>query len=327
MPINRHNIGMIHDRLLEIASEFALLSKWAAISLDRVMNIHDPDVKRYIGDRTVIVYHGTSSKHLANILRHGSLDPAISRSEKFRSYEGSSYGIFVTAKLGGFTGAELYSHNATEKGGGDRVILEIFVPMSWIDLDPDDTRYVNGEMNDLGANQGIIRKTIDIKRIKSVVFDGEAISQIDPAGGGNIFDRYKTKWMPLGTAIMEMVKLAGRGVELPEEYKVIAGLHLKGLAKSEYKEDIKNIYASKLEELHHTFFDPASLINGKTVGEVALLWLFSKRNALYQNAEVALKDFFNNEVGAGFYDRFLEAAPEEYKPKQYQSLMSFLSTF
>lgn len=128
---------------------------------DSWTSLHSPQVRELTKGRDVIVYHGTSSKKLAKILAHGSLDPAISESHK--TFKESSPGIFITKQFGGLMGAEFYAHVSSEGGSdkerapgdnSDAVVLELIVPLNWIEADPDDTRFKeSGEINDLGADQ------------------------------------------------------------------------------------------------------------------------------------------------------------------------------
>jgi len=226
------------------------------ISSDWLQDLHHPGIRENL-DKTqqIVVYHGTSSKRLVNILAHGSLDPAISGSPEYKSYLSASPGIFVTTSPTGFIGAGMYAYHATsneENGdGSDEVILELVVPWYWIDQDPDDTRITEqGETNDLGRIQGIVRRSISVKRIRNIVVYNKELREIIPYQPNEIFERTMTKWMPIGK-FMDVVK---KNVDsLPEEYRQMIG-HSKGLSRSDNYTDIEEDVAVKLLELVQTFF-------------------------------------------------------------------------
>jgi len=224
---------------------------------DYIEDLHYKDIMRNLDKTTqIIVYHGTTSKRLAEILIHGSLDPDISGSEGFKSYKNSSEGIFVTTSATGFVGASMYAHHAAsdeETGdGGDEVVLELSIPWYWIEEDPDDTRILeNAQKNDLGKKQGIVRRPISVKRIRNVIVYNDFLNKIIPLPTDNIFDK-ATQWMPIG----KFLDVVRKNIDsLPEEYGIMVGSS-KGLSRSEAYEDREHVIAVKLTGLLHTFFDP-----------------------------------------------------------------------
>ena len=277
-------------------------------------SLHSKRIKDIASNKEVIVYHGTSSKKLAMILEHGSIDP----SAKSKTFDNSSQGIFVTKEIGGFNGAELYANISAqheEKGdGSDRVILELIIPLSWIQPDPDDTRYdEQGNVNSLGANQGIISQPIKVSRIRSVMLQGDEIGEIAPSGNSGMFDSNKTEWLPIGV-MMKKIKNNPHG--LPEEYSTMIQ-HSKRLSLKEPSIDKEDELAEKLTILHNTFFDPYR----RDIREKALE--FTLTNSPQSPAKESILKFFN-QIGENTEDFTNNFENSQYEPKIGETLSSYL---
>jgi hypothetical protein len=278
------------------------------IDTDWIEDIHE--VKKNIpDDREVIVYHGTSSKKLAGILSHGSLDPSVSGGAEFKSFEGASPGIFVTTQLGGFTGAELYAYHSSsdeERGdGSDKVILELQIPLSWIEGDPDDTRMFTNEegveeMNQLGKQQGVVSQPIPISRIKGATIYNDAL--VEAIGGieRSTFSSGNTEWMPIGKLISLM---SDNAESLSGEYKDIASVG--GLSRNDYKKDREQVFADRVIDFLHTFVNPADVNYDKV-----LSWSFNNYQNAYAigSAESMLRDVMSN---IGLEEEYIESIMTE----------------
>jgi hypothetical protein len=275
-------------------------------------SLHSPQLRELTKGKDVIVYHGTSSKKLAKILAHGSLDPAMAGGHK--TFKESSPGIFVTKQFGGLMGAEFYafvsSEGASDKertpgDNSDAVVLELIVPIDWIKQDPDDTRISeSGEINDLGADQGIINRPLNIKRIRSVLFKGPEISKIVP------------EWTPIGIAVDKIAKAIKSGAQLPEEYMAMAGQKPKGLSRQKSYVDREGRIAEGLHHLHDNWFAP----NYK-IYDAALIWVL--KNGPYGLALPSIKSFFES-IGIDF-EKFKEQAEGSYYwPKLNEYLDNYL---
>lgn len=282
-------------------------------------SLHDPEVRAALSGREVVVYHGTSSKRLAKILQHGSLDP--DRSNEVKVHDNSSPGIFVTKNPTGFTGAELYANIAAqnpEKGdNSDRVILELVIPIDWILPDPDDTKYdEQGNMNDLGRSQGIVTKSVNVKRIRNVLLEGQQITQVAPAGyeESNIFDRYKTEWLPVGVMLDKIRKAIKANVELPEEYYEMVSTRSRGLSRSAPASEKEEQAARGIINMYDNVFQPGGLSHDKV-----LLFFLNNPNLLYSSAESTLKLVFDS-LGVG-WEEMVDGLSE--LPKQHESLFSY----
>ena len=304
------------DAILRLANIFHKVA--VPIDTAYVRSLHSEDLREATGKKKVIVYHGTSSKKLALIVQHGSMDPA--QAKDYVNWDSVSPGIYVTRNLEGFTGAWMYAHHAA-KQGGDPVVLELTIPLNWIDIDPDDTHHNEaGDINDLGEDQGVVRKPISIKNIKGVQFQGSEIGKIKPQNRDALFERDKTKWMPIGVAL----RLIAKHVQsLPEEYQQMVSPLPKGMSRQLSYEDIENKYASAMESFYSSYIgSPGDRFNGRSTNEVALIWLLKNKNALYQNAQNALEEF-GKIIGVDMHEQ-LEYLGEDYKPKPYETLRRFL---
>ncbi len=270
-------------------------------------SLHSQQIRELTKGRDVVVYHGTSSKKLAKILVHGSLDPAISGGHK--TFKESSPGIFITKQPGGLMGAEFYAYISSEGGSdkertpgdnSDAVVLELIVPLNWIETDPDDTKFKeSGEINDLGADQGIVRRPLNIKRIKTVLLKGLEVSKIVP------------EWTPIGIAIDKISKAIKSGKQLPEEYILMSGQKPKGLSRQETYYDIEEKVAKGLTNLHDNWFSPDYKVH-----EAALVWVL--KNKAYGLALPSIKSFFES-IGVNF-EEFKERTEGSYwwpKPNEY----------
>jgi hypothetical protein len=270
-------------------------------------SLHSFEVRELAEGKDVVVYHGTSSKKLAKILAHGSLDPAMSGGNK--TFKESSPGIFVTKQPGGLMGAEFYAFISSEGGNdkertpgdnSDAVVLELIVPLDWIETDPDDTRFQEGgKMNNLGEDQGIVHRPLNIKRIRSVLLKGSEVSKIVP------------EWTPIGIVIDKIAKAIKSGAQLPEEYAAMSGQKPRGLSRQQAYYDIEERIAKGLVNLHDNWFSP----DYKT-HEAALVWAL--KNGAHGLALPAIKSFFDSIV-ANFED-FKEGAEGSYwwpKPNEY----------
>jgi hypothetical protein len=276
-----------------------LMSDWYKIATppiisDYLEDLHNPYIRNNINKSTqIIVYHGTSSKRLAEILIHGSLDPEISGSDNFKSYKESSKGIFVTTSATGFIGASMYAYHAgsnEETGdGGDEVVLELSIPWYWIEEDPDDTRISeDAQKNDLGKTQGVVRRPINVKRIKNILVYNSILNGIIPNPSDNILENRSTQWMPIG----KFLDVVRKNIDsLPEEYGIMVD-RSKGLSRKEGYEDREQIVAEKLLGLVHTFFSP-----GDYSFDQVLAWVFQQKNIYIPKREMIEK--FLKDMPAG----------------------------
>lgn len=292
---------------------------------DYLEDIHSPELRKSVPPNTpIIVYHGTSSRKLANILSHGSLDPNISSQPEYRSYENSSPGIYVTISSSGFFGAELFAWHAakseSEGDGSDPVVLELNVPLGWIDPDPDDSRIVDDQRNQASKTQGRILRPINIKRIRGIQVKNSDLAQRVPYGSDDIFDRDKTKWMPIGRFLDLLSKIP----ILPPEYEKMVSNRPPGMSRSETYEEQEQRIADKLVQLYQTFnsIDPAA--NGLAPFDAALVWVYNNKNNLWGNALSSVSSFFEymNPGSFEYYEN--TAGGSEYFPRPNESLFSFL---
>jgi hypothetical protein len=300
---------------------------------DYLRNLHDPDLRKNVPpERELIVYHGTSTKKLVYILSHGYLDPDISSQDEYRSYNGSSKGIFVTTSAKGFTGAELYAHHSSSMQGADEgqsgdgsdpVVLELIVPIGWIQQDPDDTRIdlETGQMNDLGKMQGVVQRKISIKRIKNIYLKNEQIAEYHGLNSQEFFDQGMTEWMPIGIFLDRVIKLIKKGVDLPEEYQQMAQMiRPRGLSRSDAYEDVEHKIVEGLMMLIATFFEP-NLVSYDQI----LSWVFQNKINYYDNAAKVIESFFVQFVGQEDWEKMVEEQmPDYYRPKDYEPLIAYL---
>jgi len=308
--------GML-NKIYELAD---LFYKYAVpIELTNVRSLHESEFREAVNKKKVIVYHGTSSKKLALIIRHGSLDPTQARD--YINWENTSPGIYVTRQLEGFTGAWMYANHAASQDGGNPVVLELVIPLHWIDLDPDDTRHDEaGNINDLGENQGVVHRPINIKSIKGVQLQGAKIGKIKPQLNNDIFEQDKTEWMPIGVALKLITKNISN---LPYEYKQMVEPIPRGMARQMASEDLENKYAEAMDIFYGTYIgSPSDRINGKSINEVALIWFMKKPHVLWNNAETALKEF-GKIIGVDMSEH-LEYLGDYLAPKPYETLARYL---
>jgi hypothetical protein len=285
-------------------------------------SLHSKHIRETIPkDREVIVYHGTSSKRFVKILQYGSLDPVQSIENK--AWENTtSGGIYVTRKFEGFTGAESYArHSSTNDGGdgSDPTILEIVIPLSWIELDEDDLKIdpETGKINDLGENQGVVKRSINIKRIRRIMFKGKEISQISKAYSSNVFDLDKTEFLPVGIMLDKIKKAINKGIELPPEYYQMVNSRPKGLSKREPIPEREEIIAKELESLYDNLFDPTDHPHDKSVYENALIYVFNNKN-MY-DLEKYIKNFI---LYVGQDPEYFENAYD--MPRKGENIISYL---
>jgi hypothetical protein len=287
------------------------------INADYLNNLHDPRIREHLDPKTeIVVYHGTSSKKLANILAHGSLDHSISGLEEYKSYQGASPGIFVTTDATGFQGAEMYGHHAAnddeEGDGGDPVILEMVVPWVWIEPDPDDKH------EHLARRQGVINRPISIKRIRSMKIKNSILSQEIPTESSNFFDMTSTQWLPIGKMIDVISKMTQAGYELGEEYYMMVNNRPKRLSRQDPYEDREGRLATNLSSIMANFF---SIDQG--VYDKALAWIFQNKNNLYGDALALLVSFVEYSGKDSKY--LLESMPDYYKPNSGEGFMSYIN--
>jgi hypothetical protein len=233
-----------------------------ALSLDPMESIHDKELRELVNKRKIIVFHGTSAANLLKILKHGSLDPAMSGTNK--NYEDSSPGIFVTSASNGFMGAEMYAHKSSTITKTDPIVLEIVIPLNWISIDTDDARIdEKGEIyNDLGKRQGIVHRPISIKNIKGIQVTGD-ISSLNPTKSSNVFDKKVSDWMSIGQFLDLIQKAIKSKKEVDPVYVEMVGGRPKGLSKSMANEDVENILANNITGWLYSFLAPDVSTNEK----------------------------------------------------------------
>lgn len=95
----------------------------------------DPEFKKSLGNRKILLYHGTSTSHFWSILKNGfQYDPNRINWEKV-----GPGNYFAFTHDGGFgVGAGMYTVAAVRKAGGDGIIFVLEVPMSLLEPDTDD---------------------------------------------------------------------------------------------------------------------------------------------------------------------------------------------
>ncbi len=275
----------------------------------------------------VSVYHGTTSKKLANILQHGSLDPDISGTQEFKSYQNASPGIYITTSLG-MSGAEMYAHHAAngletsthiEKGdGGDPLVLELVVPIHWIEPDPDDSRTDDeGKPNQASMEQGRIMHSIPASAIKQVMINNTTLAEHEPSGRSDLFSENQTKWLPIGIMMDTISRLVANEADLPEEYYQMVGQRPRGLSRQEPREDIEQEVANKLSAFHDTFF---SFTSGTF--DSALEWIYQNKGSIYGDAISGLLGFLAH-MGRDDAVEVIEGNPD-YSPQPGENLWSYL---
>jgi hypothetical protein len=269
-------------------------------------SLHDKELREVI-KKDIIVYHGTSSKKLAKIINHGSLDPTMS--QNFKTYENASPGIFVSKREGGLIGAEMYANISSQGDKSDPVLLEIVVPFHWISEDPDDSRHdESGNLNHLGKAQGLINQPISIKRIKRVWAQGEEINEIAPSKDkGDFFDRSKTAFIPLGVFLEKIKKAVRAGQNLPDEYYEMVNMNIKGLSKSNPTIEREQVIAKGLENFFHNYYEV------KDVYKEALLTVLNSKTT---DANSIIQEFLGK-LGEDFEDVY-------YKPNRFENIFIYL---
>lgn len=296
---------------------YSRLKQADAFSTDYIENMHHPELKGMPAKSEIVVYHGTSIAKFAAIMRHGSLDPQISQSKK--NYEQvTTGGIYVTINPG-FGSAELYAHQSSANDKSDNIVLEMVVPYNWIEHDPDDTRIdEQGVMNSQGRTQGIIRRAINIRRIRQVKALNPVLSQAAPSKDGNPFNRLWTQWMPIAK-FYKLVQKAVENGQLDENYKIFAGGTYPGLSRKGPKIDSQQEFAERLACLLNTHFD-MNLVNFEKI----LVWAYKNQNAAFGPAVNGTNTFLEA-MQPGLSKRFQEEVQQDYQPKPAESLQSFLN--
>lgn len=291
-------------------------------------------IKSFAPKNTKIsVYHGTTSKKLANILQHGSLDPTVSNLPEHKSYKDASPGIYITTSLG-LGGAELYAHhaafglgNSEDKGdGSDPLVLELIVPVAWIEPDPDDSRLTHeGKPNEASRSQGRILRPISIKNIRQVMISNSILSKIIPNERDDFFSQFNTAWFPIGKMLDAIKKAIRSGVELPEEYYQMVNQRPKGLSRNETFQDMEQDMAEKLVTVHDTFLDSSYDVSESTFDR-ALEWVY--KNGIYGNATAGIQSFLNSFSPNAWNDAIKGwGRSDNYMPRQNESLFSYLRRF
>ena len=90
----------------------------------------------------VAVYHGTSSALLPSILRAGGLRRPRSKSDMASPHKNSGAGVYVEDSGGGLV--IRYALAATQRFGGDVVLLTIRTTLEELQVDPDDRELSGG---------------------------------------------------------------------------------------------------------------------------------------------------------------------------------------
>lgn len=114
-----------------------------AVELDD--HIHKPDhqQRKVAGGKDVWLYHGTSSKHLPKILRHG-LHPQEGAG-KIQIDPRETPGVYLTTRADGGPGsAQAYAQRAAGYFGGDPVVLRVKHPFDTLQPDEDDADIASG---------------------------------------------------------------------------------------------------------------------------------------------------------------------------------------
>lgn len=271
------------------------------IPSDYVENIFSEPIREIVPPSTLfLVYHGTCTTKLKDIISHGSLDPG--KSAEGKTWAESSPGIYVTTKQTGFSSsAEFYAHKAAHTHGGEPIILELSIPFGLIEMDPDDTKVLEEtqELNEAGKVQGRVLQAIPVGKITRVY---------ELIGGGT------TKEYSFSGYLEKLLKESK-----DRKYKKVLKETLPSAVKTEPAIDIEAELAETLTAWHDNVFNPYEVGKNKlTAYDNALLIGFKYKN---DNAIKALKEFC--EVMDIDYSE-VNNYPDEYKPKSYESLRMFL---
>lgn len=280
-----------NDIILKLAGKFLRLA--VPFESGLLESLHDPDLRAALTKQSVIVYHGTSSKKLAKILQHGSLDPETS--QEFKTFPEATQGIFVSKRIIGFgSSAELYANVSAERDGSDPVILELVIPLSWIQVDPDDTRLLEEtkELNLAGKAQGMVTRSINIKHIKGVILQGKQINQVAPGEQSGIFDSNKTQMLPIGVMLDKIKTAIKKGIQLPEEYHEMVNLRPRGLTRHPPPSELPEKVAMGLTNLYDNIWAPGGTApSGRPIYDEALLYILRNPHQIYGSAISAIQGF------------------------------------
>lgn len=271
------------------------------IPSDYIDNIFSKPIREIVSPKTnFLVYHGTCTSKLKDIISHGSLDPG--KSAEGKTWENSSPGIYVTTKLTGFSSsAELYAHKAAKIHGGDPIALELSIPFGSIEMDPDDSKVLeeSQELNEAGKVQGRVMQAIPVGKITRVYEFGS-------------MGRYKD--YSFSGYIEKLLKESK-----DRKYNKVLKETLPGAVKTEPVIDIEAELAEILMYWHDSLFNPYQVGTNQLTGhDNALLIAFRYKD---DNAIKALKEFC--QVMGHDYSE-VDNYPDEYKPKSYETLKMFL---
>lgn len=302
---------MLLKNLIKLAHYYEIkyeLAKIAVpISSDYIEDIFSEPLRAIIPATTnLLVYHGTCTNKLKDIISHGGLDP--SKSAEGKTWAESSPGIYVTTKITGFSSsAEFYAHKAAKTHGGDPIILEMSVPFGLIEMDPDDAKILEEtqSMNEAGKVQGIVLETIPISKITKVYECGGLTST-----GMNSYS--------FASYIEKLLKEKSTD----KKYKKTLKEQLPLATRMEPKIDIEGEMADLLNSWNDNIFTPHAVGKNKlTAYDNALIIVFKYKN---ENAIKALKEYC--EIMENEYSD-VENYPSEYQPRPHESLLSFLKRY
>lgn len=132
--------------------------------------VHDPfdkpEFKKSLGNKKIVVYHGTSTKFFWEIVQGGL------KFDKTRmNYKNTSPGIFFTFSSGR---ADMYSHKAVMNFGGKEIIFILEVPASLLEPDVDDREKWDRESH----LQTMVKRDIPPKYITGVIYPVESHAEI-----------------------------------------------------------------------------------------------------------------------------------------------------
>jgi hypothetical protein len=293
------------------------------IPTDHIEDLHGEELKKALvrSKAKATLYHGTSSKKLAKILQHGALDPEVPQQDpSIKSYEGSSRGVFLTSSE---NWAEAYAHNASSQDGSDSVVLEVVVPYSWLDIDPDDTKYNpdTNEVNMLGKTQAMISRPLSFKHIKSV----HITEWRDNSELRKVFEDAGNAFIPIGVFVDRLKKLNKIDPKTVEgEYEQMTIERKKGLSRSMAHEDFEYQIAQSLVGMMQSYFvEPYNFtVNGIGLMDFTVAYIYSHHN-IYQNAVTFLREYMQS---AGLdYDEYMGNLPDYLQPKPNESIHGYLA--
>jgi len=292
-----------------------LYKKTDAISTDYIDDLHNEDLRKGVPSTTeIIVYHGTSMKKFVDIMIHGSLDPGKSVDKK--NYEKvTTGGIYITSSPS-FWSAEMYAFVSGKNDQSDNVVIELVVPLGWIEKDPDDTRYnEKGEMNSQGKTQGYVRKPINIKRIRQIKVYNTELRKIKPNPNNDILIGEWTAWMPVGKFFDLIKRSVQKNLPLAPEYKMLVSGRPRGLSRTPPSLDKEQEVAEKLITIWHSFFEI-----GSVPFEKVLAWAY--KNKPYDAYQGIQK--FLNDMRPGAFEEFINMCGSEYMPRKGESFYFYI---